>query len=282
MEKLFAVLGMLANAGKDTVFKVAAGEEGGSRTTLFYTVKGAFIAIMALFILVAVQRQPLFHVPTLLWAVPIGVLVFATYSLALRSLVSSDASVGITVFRLNFVLSSAFAALFMGEGLTARKVIGLSLSLGAVLVFFAGSRGTDRGARNRGILFAFLACLCGAALNILNKVALNAGASILHLIMYRYIVVCALGGILLAAQGQSAVPTRRLLAASGACAVLMLASLLFLLTALSTGQVTVIIPISQLSFLFTALLSFLFLGEKLTVAKIAGIVIAFASIAVLG
>jgi drug/metabolite transporter (DMT)-like permease len=273
---------MLANAGKDTVFKVAAGEEGGSQTTLFYTVKGAFIAIMALFILGVVQRQPLIHGPTLPWAVPIGVIVFVTYTLALRSLVSSDASVGITVFRLNFVLSSAFAALFMGEGLTARKVIGLCLGLGAVLVFFAGSRGTDRGTRNHGILLAFLACLCGAALNILNKVALNAGASILHLIMYRYIVVCALGGILLAAQGQSAIPTRRLLVTSSACAVLMLASLLFLLTALSAGEVTVIIPISQLSFLFTALLSFLFLREKLNLAKIVGIVVAFASIAVLG
>ena len=40
MEKLLAVLGMLANSGKDTIFKVAAGDEGGTRTTLFYGLKG--------------------------------------------------------------------------------------------------------------------------------------------------------------------------------------------------------------------------------------------------
>lgn len=282
MEKLFAVLGMLANAGKDTVFKIAAAEEGGARTNLFYTLKAAFIVLLALLFLVVIAREPLIHARTLPWAVPFGILTFATYMLALRSLVNSDASISITVFRLNFVISAAFAALFLHEALTIRKLIGLSLSLGAILVFFIGSRGGDQGARNRGILLAVLACLCGAALNTLNKIALNAGASIFHLILYRYLVVCAIGGSLLAFRRESAVPSRKLLAASASCAVLMLASLYFLLTALSTSEVTVVIPIAQLSFLFTALLSFVFLGEKLNLVKVTGIVIAVASIAVLG
>ena len=51
MEKCFAVLGMLANAGKDTVFKIAAGEEAlrtsSGRITLFYAMKAAMIVLMA-------------------------------------------------------------------------------------------------------------------------------------------------------------------------------------------------------------------------------------------
>jgi uncharacterized membrane protein len=46
--------------------------------------------------------------------------------------------------------------------------------------------------------------------------------------------------------------------------------------------VTLVIPISQLSFLFTALLSFLFLKEKMNLVKAAGIVMAVVSIVVIG
>ena len=82
MEKLFAVFGMLANAGKDTIFKVAAGDEGGKRTTLFYGLKAVIIVLLSLGILL-VRRQPLVHVPTLPWAVPIGgmtALLYAAHS----------------------------------------------------------------------------------------------------------------------------------------------------------------------------------------------------------
>ncbi len=280
---------MLANAGKDTIFKVAASDEGGSRTTLFYGLKAVIIVLLSLGILL-VRRQPLVHVPTLPWAVPIGVLTMTTYTLALRSLVGGDASTSVTVFRLNFVLSAAAAALFLGEALTLRKLAGLGLSLAAILIFFVGSRADARAASGRGdralraksILLAFLACISAAMLNTLNKVALNAGVSIFHLIMYRYVVVGAICAVWLAARRESIVPSGRLLLSCASCAVLMLASLFFTLTALSGGEVSVVIPISQLSFLFTALLSFIFLGERLSAVKIIGIVLAAASITIIG
>jgi uncharacterized membrane protein len=78
------------------------------------------------------------------------------------------------------------------------------------------------------------------------------------------------------------VPSGKLLAASAGAAVLMLTSLAFILTALSASDVTLIIPISQLSFLFTALLSFLLLRERLNWVKAGGIALAVVSIAVIG
>jgi drug/metabolite transporter (DMT)-like permease len=272
---------MLANAGKDTVFKVAAGEDGGARTNLFYTWKGAFIAVMA-FALLVVRRAPLIQVTSLAWGAPLGVLVYATYMLALRSLVHGEASTNITVFRLNFVVTSIIAALALHETLTIRKLAGLVLCLAAILVFFWGGRESASGSRAKGILLALAACFCCAALNTLNKVALNMGASIFHLILYRYIVVCLIGGTALAVRRQSVVPSGKLLAASAGAAVLMLTSLAFILTALSASDVTLIIPISQLSFLFTALLSFLLLRERLNWVKAGGIALAVVSIAVIG
>jgi len=286
VEKLFAVLGMLTNSGKDTIFKIAAGDEGGTRTTLFYGLKGSIIAVLALAILL-IQGKPLLHLTTLPWAVPIGILTLATYTLALRSLVGGDASTSITIFRLNFVVSTAAAALLLGEAITLRKLGGLTLSLSAIIIFFVGSRGDARVAstrrlRTKSILFALLACFCASALNTTNKFALNAGVSILHLIMYRYVVVCAISAAWLAASRQSFVPSRRLGLTSASCAVLMLASLLCTLNALSIGEVSVVIPITSLSFLFTAVLSFLFLKERLSAVKIVGIALAAASIVIIG
>jgi drug/metabolite transporter (DMT)-like permease len=286
MEKLFAVLGMLANAGKDTIFKIAAGEEaarpGSGRLTLFYTMKAAMIAIMA-FAILLVKRMPLVHAVSLWYSLPIGALTFATYMLALKSLVTGDASVNVTTYRLNFVLSSVIAVLALGETLTTRKLLGMLLCLAAIAVFFLGNRRGERHhVRNTGLPFALLACLCMAGLNTMNKLALNAGASIVHLVMYRYVLVCAIGGAFLAVRGQSAIPTRRLLVTSASCAVLMLAGTILVLSALSMSDITLVIPISQLSFLFTALLSFLFLKEKMNLMKAAGIVMAVLSIAAIG
>ena len=289
MEKLFAVLGMFSNAGKDTIFKIAASDEDGSQTTLFYGLKGAIIILLSLGILL-VQGRPLLHLATLPWAIPIGILTMATYTFALRSLVGGDASTSVTVFRLNFVLSAGAAALFLGETFGARKLAGLVLSLAAILIFFVGSRGETRGTaaragralRAKSILFALLACICATILNIANKLALNAGVSIFHLIMYRYLVVCAICAGWIALARRSAIPSRRLLLTSASCAVLMLASLFFTLTALSGSDVSVVIPINSLSFLFTAILSFIFLGEKLSLLKVVGIALAAAGILIIG
>ena len=286
LEKLYAVAGMLGNAGKDTIFKVVAGAEGGTRTTLFYGLKGSIIALLSMGILL-VEGKSLLHPASIPWAVPLGVLTFATYTFALKSLVGGDASTSVTIFRLNFVLSTAAAALFLGEAITVRKLSGLALSLGAMLIFFAGSRGergaqAPRGVRVRANLLALGACVCASLLNITNKVALNAGVSILHLIMYRYVVVSIICAAWLAAARQSFAPTRRIAIASASCAVLMLVSLLSTLTGLSVGEVSVVIPITSLSFLFTALLSFLFLHERLSAAKIIGIALAAASITIIG
>ena len=54
-----------------------------------------------------------------------------------------------------------------------------------------------------------------------------------------------------------------------------------MLTALRTGDLTLVIPITQASFLFTALLSFLFLGERLDWGKVAGLVAAVAGLIVI-
>ncbi len=75
---------------------------------------------------------------------------------------------------MNFVLTAAFAVIFRGEALTPRKLAGSALCLLALLLFYLGGR--SRGALHRGIGLSVLACFAMAALNIVNKMALGAGA----------------------------------------------------------------------------------------------------------
>ncbi len=101
------------------------------------------------------------------------------------------------------------------------------------------------------------------------------------LILYRYALIgVGSGAVLLVGRGFR-LPTRRILVASGAAALLMFASVSFLLTALISGEVSALIPISSMSFLFTAVLSFLVFRERLHWGKVAGLAAAVASIVVI-
>jgi drug/metabolite transporter (DMT)-like permease len=279
MEKLLAVIGMSSNAVTDTLFKTVARQDGGSRIILFYGVKSALIVVLSLPIVLLIRHEPLLHPASLRFALPLAVLAGLGYLTSLRSLVAGDASTNVTIIRMNFVLTSAFAVLFRGETLTPRKIAGSALCLLALLFFYLGGR--TRSALNRGIALSVLASFAMAGLNIVNKTALGLGASVSHLVMYRYAIIAVACALVMAVRRQSVVPQPRLALVSGVCAVLMLVSTFSALTALQTGDLTLVIPITQSSFLFTSLFSFLWLHERLDWGKIAGLAAAVAGLIVI-
>ena len=64
--------------------------------------------------------------------------------------------------------------------------------------------------------------------------------------------------------------------------ILMASATFFYVTALHKGELSTAIPIIQLSFVITAMLSFLILKEKIGSLKIAGIILAALAIVILG
>jgi drug/metabolite transporter (DMT)-like permease len=289
MDKLFAVLGMLFNVGNDLVFKRVADMDDGAHTNLFYTVQALVIVPLCAAGLAVFRPALLLHRPSLLFGIPVGLLTYVTYSLILYSLVASDPSVNVTVYRLNFALTGVLAVLLLHETLTARKVIGLAFCLVAILIFFFVGR-KHRSGPVRGLPFSLGALVAASALNLLIKVALTEGAEVFSLILYRYVTVALLGlGVVLFRRWREtrggraqALPARSVYRAGALGGLIMLAALFFLFTALKIGDITVVIPISQLCFVFTAGASFVILKEPLRAGKIVGIAVAVASILVIG
>jgi drug/metabolite transporter (DMT)-like permease len=281
VDKLFAVIGMLFNVGNDLVFKRVADMDEGAHTNIFYTVQALVIVPLCAVGLAVFHPALLLHRPSLLFGVPVGLLTYITYSLILYSLVASDPSVDVTVYRLNFALTGVLAVLLLHETLTIRKVIGLVLCLVAILIFFVAGR-VVRGGPVRGLPFSLGALVAASGLNLLIKVALNRGAEVFSLILYRYVTVALLGlGVALLRRWRAARsgraqprPARSVYRAGAVGGLIMLAALFFLFT--------VVIPISQLCFVFTAGASFVILKEPLRVEKLAGIAAAVTSILVIG
>lgn len=270
---------MSTNAVKDMLFKTVARQDGGSRILVFYTLKSALIALLSLPIILLLHRQPLLHPASLAFALPLAALAGLGYLTSLASLVDGDASTNVTIIRMNFVLTSAFGVIFRGEALTPRKIAGTALCLLALALFYLGGR--SRGVRHRGIGLSVLASLGMTGLNVMNKTALAYGASVAHLVMYRYALLAVACAAVLAVRRRSFGIEPRLAMVSGACAVLMLGSTYGALMAMQTGDLSLVIPITQASFLFTALLSFLFLKERMDWGKVAGLAAAVAGLIVI-
>jgi drug/metabolite transporter (DMT)-like permease len=278
VDKLFALLGMIGNTGNDLIFKVTAKQRAGRGITLFYLLQAVFILLCSLAAVLLFQIGPALHAPSIRFGLPVGVITFAVYLLVLKSLEEGEVSINITVFRLNFVVSSILAVVLLGEILTMRKIFGLFLCCAAIVMLLIATPSKNRGG-NSGLRYSIPACLLAGGLNILVKTALDAGALIVQLILYRYCVVAVLAALLhlLSRRGNS--PSGGMIyplaLLSGTA---MMFSLYFTFAALRIGDVALVIPIIQLAFVFSSVGAILIFKEKMSFTKIVAIVLAVASI----
>jgi len=278
MDKLFALLGMLGNTGHDLILKATAKHRGGGQLILFYLIQALLILLCTLAAIPVFDLGPLIHPASIRYGVPIGVGTFVLYMLVLLSLVNGEVSTNITVFRLNFVVSSVLAVLILGEILTVRKIIGLTFCCAAMLVLFLATP-RQRRRTHSGLGYSVLACLVAGGLNVLIKTAFNNGVLLAQVILYRYLTVALLAGMLFLFKRRPNEPSGggiHLLALFSGAA--MMFALYFTFAAFRIGDVALVTPINQLAFVFSTTGAVLIFKEKLSALKIAAIVLAVASI----
>lgn len=215
--------------------------------------------------------------PTLVWGLVSGVTGLAANLLLLVAMRGCEVGTCATVYRLNLVPATLLAVLALGETLTDGKLLALVLAVGAVLLM-----ATWRGGANRFLAAAIAACALRALMALAYREGVVAGAEAGGLLVINGVVwfvgAAAWAAVSEGWRGRLSMAEVRWGLAIG---LLATGSATFLARALVHGQLSQVLPISQLSFVVTALAACLLLGERLTLRKATALALAVGAIGVL-
>ncbi len=226
----------------------------------------------------ALATHQLEFVPGTLWGALAGVFILTGFYNFAYSLKTGSISINAPVFRLSFVITAALAVALLGEPPTAAKAAGIALALAAAWLLLGGAGGPQR--EDRGSLIRVLVATVAVGIgNFIYKLGLQAGATPASIIVAQGCAV-VVGATLFVAWKEGGIraeaPVRRF---APRAAVVLAAAFSLLIEALARGQASVVVPVAQMGFVVTALVGTLFLGERFTLRKGAGLLAALAALA---
>jgi drug/metabolite transporter (DMT)-like permease len=239
--------------------------------TVFYSLTILLMALLSTGI--RWQRADLFY--SLLGAI----FGFAGFTLMLHSLTYGHASVNYAIFRSSFVFSTTAGIILLNERLFLTKILGIALACFAIFLFFYEPQ--PRTGKNKSLIIAMVAMLVAAGFQVTLKLSTRVFSSPLSFILLMNLffgLFVIVYNILL---GSFKFPRATFLFAP-INGILMAAATFFYVTALQKGELSTAIPIIQLSFIITAILSVILLKEGIDVFKIIGIICAAVAIIFLG
>ena len=204
---------------------------------------------------------------------------FAAFTLMLHSLTYGYASINYAIFRLSFIFSSVTAIIFLSESLSLGKGIGIILATCAILLFFYNPK--QKVIQKKSLVFAICAMVSGSCFQLTLKFATQVFSSLPSFLLLMSIFFACFVVIYNTIFGNFKIP-RKTFVYAPFNGILMALGSLFLLAALSRGEVSLVTPIVQLSFLITLILSVLYLKEKINVSQTVGIICAAIAIIILG
>jgi len=283
-------LGSLAFAGANDLAFKRQGSRGRGHGQYLAVVGAVWAGVFA--VRAVVLGQWPVTGPAVGWGLAAGIFSAAANYLLIVSFRRLDASVGATVYRLNMVVAAVLAILFLGERGSPSKTAGLALAAGAVfLLAEPAGEGVKRRVPGWGLLLAGLACLLRAAMGLSYKLAAERFAVLIAegcpaqegwFLSIQGLVWVAVG----LAGGARWEPGCRLDRTGLGYAVfsgaLCCGIVFFLARGLAVGQASVVIPISQMSFVMTALLARLIGLERLSPRRLAAIAAAVAAVVLIG
>ncbi len=274
----YALAAMVCIGLADLVYKRAATQ--GVQPIHFLMVQGLFFgpAIVAYAWATGVLYAP----PGFEWGMAAGFFIYiALYNFA-RSLASGAVSIVAPIFRLNFVLTAAFAIVVLGEPLTLNKVIGLALALAAVwLLLGDGGSASAKPSARVPLGRVLLATLAIAACNLCYKFGVAAGVPPVTMLVGQASVFVPMTLIVVWITGRSLKAPAIAWKHPPFAALFLFIGFPLLLESLRRGEASVLIPIGQMGFIVTALCGMLFMREAFTVRKVVGLVAAAGALVML-
>jgi len=214
-----------------------------------------------------------------LWGSLAGLfLLIATYNFV-RSLQGGAVSTNAPIFRLNFTITAALAILLLGETLTVAKAVALACALVAVWLLLA-EPGATRGQLNMGSLTRVLiATVAMAFANLFYKVGLQHGALPETIVAAQAWAFCSTATLMRFMRERHFRVTPGAWRYSTLAALALLVAFVLLMHGLALGPASVLVPVAQMSFVFTALLGAAMFRENLNMRKRVGLMVAAAALA---
>jgi len=216
-----------------------------------------------------------------LWGCVAGGLIYGGFHCFVRSLATGSVSTNAAIFRLNFVVTVLLVVVLLGEPLTSGKIAGLAFALLATWLL-AGAGGSYAGARSdkrsRSLVLVALATLAFGASNFFHTLGLRHGAVPETLAVAQAVVFMPLATITVFLAERRLRPPPVTFKFSVPAAILLLGATLSLLRSVAGGEASVLVPITQMGFIVTAVLGILVLHESATLRKAIGLAAALAAL----
>ncbi len=202
------------------------------------------------------------------------------------SLSTGDVSVVAPVFRSSFVLASLLAILFLDEHITFVKMVAFTLSVIAAFLLLSqlkpnSSNITPSPKIRNTIRNLVIATVFMGVTGFIYKLGAIAGGNSISIMNGQAIIFFPLAFIACYVKERKIVFVWKYLYLGFAAAMFLLASLFLLLEALKFGPASTIVPISQMSFIVSAITGILLFKEKFTWKKAIGLACAIGAIILL-
>jgi drug/metabolite transporter (DMT)-like permease len=214
-----------------------------------------------------------------LWGGLAGFFLFIALLNFTRSLQDGAVSTNAPIFRLNFTITAALAIILLGETLTLTKAAALACALLAVWLLL--SEAGEQGGKSNlpSLIRVLIATVAMALTNLFYKIGLQDGAIPETMVAAQAWVFCTFAtGFTLLHEGNLRLP-RGIWPYAACAAVALFVAFVTLLHGLALGPASVLVPVGQMSFVFTALVGAVMFRERLDAKKYAGLAIAIVALA---
>ena len=269
MAVFYAFCCIFCSAMNDFVFKLFA-RKPRSRG-MFVLVIGAAWSAASLFLpeLCGVNWQT-----TITWGLISGFFSVVGNLLLIEAMGKQSAGLCSTIYRLNLALVVPGAWILFKENNTLLQIFGIIAAFAAVLFFLPGSKsntGNDPHEAKLGLILVIIAAILRAGMGLSYKYGFNLGASANGVNLVNGICWILGGGIyfiLRERQNNQLDKWSRKVAGYGILSGLFVFGIVFFMAhSVRLGNASIVLPIMQMSFVVTFILSAVFLKEKLTVYK---------------
>jgi len=266
----------------DVIFKFAARK--GIPSHLFLIMQTIFFLPSAL-ALGLITGHLHFGIPYMYGMCAGVTLYFALFYFSI-SLGKGDVSVVAPIFRSSFVISAILAIIFLNENLTIFKIIAFILLVIASFLLLSNIQSTQKNSTDKQVKTSTLRTLTIATVlmgitGFIYKLGAIAGGNSISIVNGQAIIFFPLAFMACYHKEKKIIILWKFVYLGFGAALCLFVGMYLLLDALKQGPASTIVPISQMSFVVTAILGILLFKESFTGRKMLGLFLTICAIFIL-